>query len=697
MRGTHHKSLLLAACLSGLALGAQAAPLSVTSAGLGPLNFNTAPLVDEFATAVLPGGGATYVGDAAMDAGAQTVNAATVVTPLPQDGTVPPAASSLGMRYNNNAAGLYIQSRPTTSSTNAAGVMVAFLQNNTGGALAAFEVRYSFQTSAVLANEDVRGFRVFYSPDGTPGSWVLITGLSGNETAGTHAAVVTPSLPIAPGSLFYLLWADDNDDGDTDPGYIIDNFQILANLTPTIVTQPAANTAVNERQVAALSVAATGAGLSYQWTKGGVPIAGATANTLSVTNIDATDVVDGHGTSKYPWSNPGDSGTYRVIVSGTAGAPVTSDAAVVTVTADTTPPAFSYAICGTNLAGSETMLLVMSEPLNDSNGAVTDSSNWEIKTTDNSSSLGAPSAITYLDDGVNRTIVFSLNPLLPRDPAKGYKVILTAIGSLDDTAKSANVLNGTASVGAFCFTNQLLALGATWRYNDTGADLGPTWYTGDDSTLPSTGIGPFHANRTVPCPANIQAGPAVGTCTVYSNAATLSFRTNHYFRTHFTYSGTPGLVPLQIETYIDDGAVIYVNGTEFERPGMNPGPTSNITIANRTTNGEYEKFLHPQVSLVNDNVIAVEAHQVSAGSSDLTWGGIVSSLSVEPPVAAPVLSIALAGANVSITSTISGTLISSTSITAPRSGWTVEGPITGGTPLLVPRPGPQKFFAVKVP
>ena len=88
---------------------------------------------------------------------------------------------------------------------------------------------------------------------------------------------------------------------------------LTVNTPPTITTQPS-NQAVNQGQVASFSVAATGtAPLSYQWQKGGVAINGANAAAFAIAS-----------------AQPGDAGTYTVVVSNSVG-PVTSIAATLTV------------------------------------------------------------------------------------------------------------------------------------------------------------------------------------------------------------------------------------------------------------------------------------------------------------------------------------------------------------------------------
>jgi hypothetical protein len=96
-----------------------------------------------------------------------------------------------------------------------------------------------------------------------------------------------------------------------------------AAIAPTITAQPAA-VSVTEGQTAAFSVTATGtAPLAYQWRRNGADIAGAAAATYSL----AATLAD-NGAS------------FAVVVSNSAGS-VTSGAATLTVTAQSTPPSIT--------------------------------------------------------------------------------------------------------------------------------------------------------------------------------------------------------------------------------------------------------------------------------------------------------------------------------------------------------------------
>ncbi len=103
----------------------------------------------------------------------------------------------------------------------------------------------------------------------------------------------------------------------------------------------------------------------------------------------------------------------------------------------------------------------------------------------------------------------------------------------------------------------------------------------------------------------------------------------YYFRTHFNYTGSLNNVVLTAKVMIDDGAVIYLNGFEAKRVGVDSAinPVVNSTLANRTPdNAVVEVIDIPVDHLVQgDNVIAVSVHQVqtqsaTAGSSDIVWG-----------------------------------------------------------------------------
>jgi hypothetical protein len=93
----------------------------------------------------------------------------------------------------------------------------------------------------------------------------------------------------------------------------IDEVSITRPTEVAISTQPISQTVAAGTAVV-LSVVATGSGLGYQWRKGDVNIAGATAGSYALASV-----------------SPADAGSYTVVVSGDCGSPLTSAPAVLTV------------------------------------------------------------------------------------------------------------------------------------------------------------------------------------------------------------------------------------------------------------------------------------------------------------------------------------------------------------------------------
>jgi regulation of enolase protein 1 (concanavalin A-like superfamily) len=72
----------------------------------------------------------------------------------------------------------------------------------------------------------------------------------------------------------------------------------------------------------------------------------------------------------------------------------------------------------------------------------------------------------------------------------------------------------------------------------------------------------------------------------------------------------------------DDGAVVYLNGTEVYRNNMPSGPINSSTFASTTIGGEdedtwYSASINPALLVSGSNVIAVEIHQSVPDSSDI--------------------------------------------------------------------------------
>ncbi|GAA4300085.1 heparin lyase I family protein [Nibribacter koreensis] len=160
--------------------------------------------------------------------------------------------------------------------------------------------------------------------------------------------------------------------------------------------------------------------------------------------------------------------------------------------------------------------------------------------------------------------------------------------------------------------DELFSFGASWKYLDNGSDQGAAWKTPnfDDDTW-KTGHGKFGYGIT-----------DAATTIQYGSSATSKYITT-YFRKTVTLSQ-----PLEYGTFnfnikMDDGAVVYVNGTEVYRYNMPTGPIASTTLASLSSSGDGTKiqtfYVNNAIFVAGDNVIAVEIHQQKASSSDMAF------------------------------------------------------------------------------
>lgn len=155
----------------------------------------------------------------------------------------------------------------------------------------------------------------------------------------------------------------------------------------------------------------------------------------------------------------------------------------------------------------------------------------------------------------------------------------------------------------------LIPLGATWRYLDNGSDQGTTWKEpGFDDTAWASG--------------KAQLGYGDGdeaTVVSYGGNSSAKFITT-YFRHAFQVADRSAVAALQLDILRDDGAVVYLNGTEVFRTNMPTGTVSYTTTASTAidSNTLYSTAVDPVLLVDGDNVVAVEIHQANGTSSDIS-------------------------------------------------------------------------------
>lgn len=172
----------------------------------------------------------------------------------------------------------------------------------------------------------------------------------------------------------------------------------------------------------------------------------------------------------------------------------------------------------------------------------------------------------------------------------------------------------------------LVAMSHSWRYDQSGRDLGTAWYAPDfdDGTWPEGGA--LLYNETAELPAAKTTPLTLGPLTFY-------------FRTRFEFTGDPARVDLSLTTILDDGAAFYLNGEPLFRLGVpTEGPLTASTLAARNVADATLEggFTVPATALRRGaNVLAAEVHQIAATSSDLVFGAALEALPRAVKIATP--------------------------------------------------------------
>ncbi len=162
----------------------------------------------------------------------------------------------------------------------------------------------------------------------------------------------------------------------------------------------------------------------------------------------------------------------------------------------------------------------------------------------------------------------------------------------------------------------LVPPGAVWKFLDNGSNQGTAWRATN-----------FNDTAWAGGPAELGYGDAADghperTVVSYGTNASVKFITT-YFR-HAFVAAPATFTNLVLGVVRDDGAVVYLNGAEVWRNNMPAGSIGYTTAASTSVSGGDEAVffrtnLNPSVIRAGTNVLAVEIHQNSASSSDISF------------------------------------------------------------------------------
>jgi hypothetical protein len=234
-----------------------------------------------------------------------------------------------------------------------------------------------------------------------------------------------------------------------------------------------------------------------------------------------------------------------------------------------------------------------------------------------------------------------------------------------------------------------VAKGSVWKYLDNGSDQGTAW------AAPGFNDGSWKSAPAELGYGDTPEGRPEATMVGFGPDANNKYVTT-YFRRAFTVTGAKLVKDLTVNLMRDDGAVVYLNGTEIFRDNMPAGPVDYQTLAISAIGGAdeatfYGQTVAPALLLEGVNVLAVEIHQANRTSSDISFDLELTGEGVpnQPPANKP--PVVSAGANQTVTlpasATLNGTVTDDGLPTPPKVTVTwsqVSGPgsVTFATPNL---------------
>lgn len=159
----------------------------------------------------------------------------------------------------------------------------------------------------------------------------------------------------------------------------------------------------------------------------------------------------------------------------------------------------------------------------------------------------------------------------------------------------------------------LVPANAVWRYLDNGTNQGSAW------RAPS-----FDDSGWAAGPAELGYGDGGEATTVGYGPDLNNKYITTYFRHAFSVATPSAYQSLTLNLRRDDGAVVYLNGTEVFRSNMPAGGVTSTTLASVAVGGSEETTyvvgtLSPSLLVAGSNVLAVEIHQANATSTDISF------------------------------------------------------------------------------
>ncbi len=366
----------------------------------------------------------------------------------------------------------------------------------------------------------------------------------------------------------------------------------FTNSPPVLVQAPVDTQVVDGRAVSLSAVVGGEPAPALQWYKDGVALRDSTNTSLSFSR-----------------AVPSDAGLYQLEATNTLGR-LLSPAARLTVLADTNPPTLLSVLAQKNLTNVQ---VSFSEAVDFSTAANTN--NYALF------QAALPANRLRVLNAVPSGNWIVLLTTEPRLPNRNYTLEVTGVRDISSSSNAIPV-NAPARLPLH-YEVDLVSVDAQtlWSYTD-GYPVPTNWAAIDFSaTNWHSGPGVFAAGTVPSSPDPVRTG-------LYLNPVTSNAFSAYYFRTVFDLPGPIDRYSLRLREIADDGAVFYLNGSEFFSIGMSSTrPVAYSAIATRSVGTPRYEPTFPEfgwnVSATNlvpaGNVFAAEVHQYPSGLSDVAF------------------------------------------------------------------------------
>ena len=193
-----------------------------------------------------------------------------------------------------------------------------------------------------------------------------------------------------------------------------------------------------------------------------------------------------------------------------------------------------------------------------------------------------------------------------------------------DPRQPGGTINPAATMlpGSVSESTLLTKRSTAWRYLDDGVDMGSAWREAAfDSSTWGTGTAPLGFGNII---GNELGGPEINP----------DSHLTVYFRRELEVAVPQLITEATVDVMSDDGAIVSLNGTEIARDNMPEGDVSFDTPALSDSNGSEGTFdsftFAPSAFVAGTNLIAVELHNRSVGSSDMGMDLKIDIVSTNP-------------------------------------------------------------------